>query len=223
MHAEMQKSQGSIMSILRIGMVTTGLAWLSLAAPTYARSEADVSGATVEAVWRVQSLDFAYRGYSTAYSCSSLRERVRAILQTLGARDTMTVTTWACSDPSYSARVQITLASPVEATPENVEALTTYDSKTELIARVRKEQLDTAADIERFPAVWKTISLAREPGLDLSPGDCELVQQLRRDVLPRLSIRVLRDNLHCSNAFGNVGKPRLSVAALVAVNADRAR
>jgi len=209
------------MSILRISIVVAGLTFMSLSA-AHARSDEMVDADTVEAVWRVQSLDFAYRGYTTAYSCSSLRERLRTILRTVGARHTLTIRTWDCADPSFSARVQITLASPVEATPQNVRALTTYDSKTELIARVRNERLDTADDIERFPAVWKTISFAREKGLNLAPGDCELVEQLQRDVFPRLSIRVVRDNLHCSSGFGNVGRPQLSVAALVAVDdADR--
>jgi len=203
-------------------IAVAGLALLSLSTTTYATGDEVVSADPVEAVWRVQSLDFAYRGYTTAYSCSSLRQRVGNILKTLGARDTLTIRTWDCADPSYSARLQITVSTPVEATPENVRALTTYDGKAELLARVRHEELDTPEDIERFPAVWKTISFAREKALDLDPADCELVQQLRRDVFPRLSIRIVRDNLHCSD-FGNVGKPRLSVAALVAVNDTKQR
>jgi hypothetical protein len=207
------------MGAFRSGVVfVIAFAFVALSPSTYARTDdaAPASG-IVAAVWKVQSLDFAYRGYSTAYSCGALQDRLRAILQTVGARDTLTIQMWNCSDLSYSARVQITIASPVEATPENVQALTTYDSKDALVARVRNERLDTAGDIERFPAVWKTISLARDKQLDLEPGDCELVQQLRRDVFPRLSVRIVRDNLHCSNAFGTIGKPRLSVTALVAV------
>jgi hypothetical protein len=205
------------MNLLRNALLAT-VCTLLCSLPSHARTEEVLNTADiVDAVWKVQSLDFAYRGFSTAYSCSGLRDRVRAILQTVGARDTLVVRTWNCADPSYSARVQITLASPVEATAENIKALTTHDSKAQLIARVRNEQLDTAADLERFPAVWKTISLNRDRELDLAPGDCELVQQLRRDVLPRMAVRIVRDNLHCSSGFGTIGRPRLSVSALVAV------
>jgi hypothetical protein len=171
----------------------------------------------VEAVWKVQSLSFAYSGYATVYSCDALFRKVSDILHTLGARDTLRIRSLGCTDMVTHGRMEITLESPVEATPENIEALTTYDSKQELVARVRNEQLASAEDVQRFPATWKTISMTREPGLKLGPSDCELVEQLRRDVLPHMSIRVDYDRLRCSSVFGNIGQPQLRVAALVAI------
>jgi hypothetical protein len=170
----------------------------------------------VEAVWRVQSLRFAYSGYSTVYSCDSLRDKVRDILQVLGARETTRIRSWGCTDMVTHGFMEITLESPVEATPENVRALTNYDSTQQLVARVRNERLDPPEELPRFPAAWKTVSMKQKP-LKLGPSDCELVEQLRRDVFPRMSIRVERDRLHCSVAFGNLGQPQLRVAALVAL------
>lgn len=194
------------------------VALLSTSAATTARSSADAAGPAqiVDAVWKQQSLDFAYNGSATYYTCSSLRDRLKAILKSVGARDTLTIRFVGCSDMSFSTRVQITFEAPVEATPENVRALTSYDSKDVLVARVRNERLDSATDIERFPATWKTISFSRDRELDLAPADCELVQQLQRQVFPHLAIRVVRENLRCSVAFPNLGQPQLSVAALVA-------
>jgi len=171
----------------------------------------------VEAVWKVQSLSFAYSGYATVYSCDALFRKVSDILQTLGARDTLRIRSFGCTDMLTHGRMEITLESPVEATPENIEALTTYDSKQQLVARVRNEQLASAEDVQRFPATWKTISMSREPNLRLGPSDCELVEQLRRDVLPHMSIRFDYDRLRCSTVFGNIGQPQLRVAALVAL------
>ena len=171
----------------------------------------------VEAVWKVQSLSFAYSGYATVYSCDALLDKVRGILQSLGARDTLRIRSWGCTDMVNHGRMEITLESPVEATPENIQALTTYDSTQQLVARVRNEHLQVAEDVQRFPATWKTVSMSREKKLKLGPSDCELVEQLRRDVLPRMSIRVEHDRLRCSVAFGNIGQPQLRVAALVAV------
>jgi len=170
----------------------------------------------VDAVWKVQSLSFAYSGYATVYSCDALRDKVRDILQVLGARQTLRIRSWGCTDMLTHGRMEITLESPVEATPENVQALTTYDSTQQLVARVRNERLDRAEELPRFPATWKTVSMREKP-LKLGPSDCELVEQLRRDVLPRMSIRVQSDRLRCSVAFGNIGQPQLRVAALVAV------
>jgi len=171
----------------------------------------------VEAVWKVQSLSFAYSGYATVYTCDALLDKVRDILRTLGARDTLRIRSLGCSDLVTHGRMEITLESPVEATPENIEALTTYDSKEQLVARVRNEHLASAEDVHRFPATWKTISMTRDRSLKLGPSDCELVEQLRRDVLPHMSIRVDYDRLRCSAVFGNIGQPQLRVAALVAV------
>jgi hypothetical protein len=171
----------------------------------------------VEAVWKVQSLSFAYSGYATVYSCDALLDKVRGILQSLGARDTLRIRSLGCADMVTHGRMEITLESPVEATPKNIQALTTYDSKQELVARVRNERLATAEDVQHFPAIWKTISMTRDRSLKLGPSDCELVEQLRRDVLPHMSIRVEHDRLRCSPVFGNIGQPQLRVAALVAL------
>jgi len=171
----------------------------------------------VEAVWKVQSLSFAYSGYATVYSCDALLAKVRGILQGLGARDTLRIRSMGCTDMVTHGRMEITLESPVVATPENIEALTTYDSKQELVARIRNEHLASAEDVQHFPAEWKTISMTRDRSLKLGPSDCELVEQLRRDVLPHMSIRVEYDRLRCSPVFGNIGQPQLRVAALVAL------
>jgi hypothetical protein len=171
----------------------------------------------VEAVWKVQSLNFAYSGYATVYSCDALFRKVSDILQSLGARDSLRIRSFGCTDMVTHGRMEITLESPVEATPENIEALTTYDSKQELVARVRNEHLASAEDVQRFPATWKTVSMTRDRALKLGPSDCELVEQLRRDVLPHMSIRVESDRLRCSTVFGNIGQPQLRVAALVAL------
>jgi hypothetical protein len=171
----------------------------------------------VEAVWKVQSLSFAYSGYATVYSCDALLAKVRDILQSLGARDTLRIRSLGCTDMVTHGRMEITLESPVEATPENIEAITTYDARQELIARVRNEQLAVAEDVQRFAATWKTISMTRDRSLKLGPSDCELVEQLRRDVLPHMSIRVEYERLRCSPVFGNIGQPQLRVAALVAL------
>lgn len=172
----------------------------------------------VTTVWRQQSLDFAYQGSTTAYSCSTLQQRLEAILRSVGARDGISIVMHRCMDQA-DAYMQITMESPVEATDDNIAAVTQHTSTDALVAKLRNESLPTPENIERFSAEWKTVSLSRDRALKLDSGDCELVKQLRRDVFPRMSIRIVRDNLRCSAAFGNVGQPKLSVAALVAAPA----
>jgi hypothetical protein len=204
------------MSTMKGGGRLIKIAWtaaLLLAGSVAHAQSADAP--VVEAVWKPQRINFVYRGYSTLYSCGGLQDKLEKILTTVGARgDSVELRAYSCDDQLATARFEIVLASPVEATRENVQELTNYDARDELAARVRGERLATAEDLQRFPAVWKTISFARSREMKLEPGDCELVLQLRRQILQRMSVQIVSDRVQCSD-FGNIGRPRLTVSALV--------
>jgi hypothetical protein len=191
------------------------LAALALLGTAHAAPEASVPGATTEAVWKTQHITFVYRGYSTIYTCSGLHRTLERILVNVGAHDGIRLQSYHCDDHSGAARFELAIESPVEATPENVRELTTYDSREALIATVRGERLASAEDLPRFPAVWKTVSFARDRNMRLSPGDCELVQELRRQILPRMSVHIVTDRVRCSPGFGQIQPPQLTVSALV--------
>ena len=209
------------MGKMRGGSWLIAIAWAAvvLLAWSVVHAEPQPEAAVVEAVWKPQRINFVYRGYSTLYSCSGLQSKLEKILTTVGARGGIELRAYSCDDELSTARFQIVLASPVEATQQNVEALTTYDAHDELVARVRGEQLASAEDLPRFPAVWKTISFARSREMRLEPGDCELVEQLRRHILPRMSVHIVSDRVQCSS-FGNLARPQLTVSALVPVAAS---
>lgn len=187
---------------------------MSLLAAAVTSAQSLQADTPIEAVWKVQRMNFAYRGYSTLYTCQSLQTKLEKILLVLGARGEIELHAYSCDDESGVASFQITLESPVEATPENVQQLTSHDANAVLLARMRGQRLATAEDLQRFPAVWKTISFVRDRRMKLTPADCELVQQLSRHILPRMSVQIVRDKVHCS-PFGNIGRPQLTVSALV--------
>lgn len=190
--------------------MTWALAWLT--GSEVAAAESPV----VPAVWHSQQIEFEFGGGSTLYSCGGLRDVVRRILLRFGAREDLTVTVFDCEIAYLPARVRITLTSAMPADdPELLQQLTTYDARRRLTARVRGEKLPSASDLERIPAVWQRISLASDRKLQLLPGDCDLVRQIRRVVFPRLGVQIVRDQLNCSSAFGTIGRPRLTVDALI--------
>ena len=195
--------------------VGVAIGYITIAAPGAAVADAPEQCERVEAVWKAQQVNFEYRGYSTAYSCRSLEDKLELILRTVGAREDVQLRSYACDEGIGIARFQISLQSPVVASEENVRELTTHDPKGELVARVNGEKLPSAADLPRFMAVWKTVSFARDRRMRLERGDCELVQQLRRQILPRMSVHIVKDNVRCSSSMGNIGPPRLTVSALV--------
>lgn len=182
-----------------------------------AKADATNVEAPIAAVWHSRVVRFEYRAGGTLYMCRSLQRKVERVLLELGAR--ARVTRFYCGDLSHIVTAEMVLRVPIEATEENLRRLATFDSKDVLIARLRGQRLLAAADMPLFPAAWKTVSLS---GLQFQRGDCELLQQLRQQVLPKLSVRIIDDNLQqCSTAFARSGAPRLVVQALVAEHADR--
>lgn len=176
---------------------------------------APADGESVEAIWKAQQVNFEYRGYSTMYSCQTLENKLALILRNVGARENLQLRSYGCNEQIGVARFQVLLQSPVIASEENIRARTTHNAKDELIARVSGEKLATPEDLQRFTAVWKTVSFARDRNMRLERGDCELVEQLRQQILPRMSVHVVKDNVFCSPGIGTTGPPRLTVSALV--------
>lgn len=160
----------------------------------------------VEAVWKAQRLEFYYRSLDTLYSCAGLEEKTRIILSQLGARGRIALRRVRCRDFSRLVRIEVFMESPVVATPENIRDITRYDSEDLLIARVRGVSLPSPEDLERFPAEWKTVTFR---------GDCALVQQLRQQVLPKMSVQIINDT---KRSVCSQGSPRLAVLALVPTN-----
>jgi hypothetical protein len=175
----------------------------------HAADGSDIIGTRVEATWRVQSLVF-HHSSSVAYSCAALREKITAILETVGAHRGTVVAMDCRGGLLRSAQAHITLASPVVATSANARVPAGLIARAELIAKIRGAPAPTAAAIERFPATWRRVSLRRDRSS--LTGDCELVRAMMNQVLPQLSTHVQRKPL----CIGGVtrGMP-LEVVALV--------
>jgi hypothetical protein len=75
---------------------------------------------------------------------------------------------------------------------------------------------------EQFPAAWQRVDLSEDRRLDLKPGDCELMDGLRREVLPKLGMKIDEDRVVCTPKAVSIDTPKLVVSALVPVkSADK--
>jgi hypothetical protein len=138
---------------------------------------------TIEAVWHSQQLQFSYYGTTKFYSCPELVRLVGSILRSVGARHDMMLVFRKCYDFATMQSLTIIVASPIEATPENLRLVTQTSATQQLVARVRADALSPVADLDRFPASWKTIRLPST--------DCKLLTDIREQVLPKLHVRPL--------------------------------
>jgi hypothetical protein len=169
----------------------------------------------MQAVWKPVEIRYSYVGFTTAYNCDAFEQKVKNILRTLGAAPQTKVQASGCIDvnrPSRNFFVTITTATPV---PQSEAQEPQNKSEQELIARLNGGKGKNGLSTEPFAAARKTIDLARERKLDLEPGDCELMEGLRDNVLPKLSVEVVAERIHCKPRQLDITTPELRVSALV--------
>jgi hypothetical protein len=131
------------------------------------------------AVWTPKEVQFTYMGFTTHYTCDGLRDTVREMLLQLGARkDDLKVYETPCSgdpnrpNPFPGVKIKMSVLTPVSAG-------------------------STPSDAQPVQAQWKTVKLPyRENGLNAA-GQCELLEQFNRTVMPLFTTRNIDLNASC--------------------------
>lgn len=176
---------------------------------------------TVNAVWVEHELSFTFMGVTSHYSCDGLRDKVRRILQDLGARPGFKVTSRGCihlTGPDRMPGVRIVAALPREATPEVVGQLASDASRKQLAARATGGPAAEAT--AQFAARARRVDFRSGPTGYVQDGDCELMEQLRDDLFPRLGVRVVEHDIDCVPHQINPGAVRMTVEVLEPVPAQ---
>jgi hypothetical protein len=198
----------------------------ALSALTAQSAAADEAAPTVKAVWRVQEFAFPYFGLTTIYACDTLREKIRIYMLDIGAREDVFVSRSGCVEtnrPEKYPNVRITVAFAVEATDENRQAIAKDPKQQELQAKLaKKSKAQAAASDQPFDAAWRKAVLNSKVSASTgASGDCELIDQLRRDVLPKLGVKTIKNEINCTPYQGSVSNQKLEVEALAPVAAGK--
>jgi hypothetical protein len=172
--------------------------------------------ATINAVWNVHQLEFAYDSPNISYECESLQKRIKQILETVGAYSNMVVETTHCRRKEQVRRtdIRLTVAMPAEATDENVRKAAEFDVREEIVARLSSTPLPTS-DVKVFPASWRTVTLSNSGPAKIVAGDCDLVRALRDQVFPRINVRVSGSGMNCGAGSDTRIQPKMRVQALI--------
>lgn len=205
--------------------VATGAA---LVASLAARAAAP---APVEAVWQQHEMDFTYMGFTSLYSCDGLEDKLKRLLKAAGARDDVKVSARGCEyGHSYVARMPraklvfhtlvpadaIPPAPPAAAAPAALPA-------TQLgrdAPRLRKEPPPP----EPAVGAWREVEFRSNTPRWLDAGDCELVDQFRREVLPKFTTRDIVGGARCTPHQRSVLDIRLTFGVLAPLpSADAGR
>lgn len=213
MKCSMQRSKSLASQLFRRPGVVLGMVlgtFLSVAAPRVATSD------TPRAVWRLQEIPFVYQGYSTRYSCDSLRLKVKQVLGAVAVHESTIVPT-SCNmigSSSQIASMQISVMSAAPLTPATEAEIAARSSRQELLDRlgVRRELND------EFPAQWREVDVGRQ--LNMDAGDCEFLRQLGDQVLSHLAVRIVDIEKSCPSTPRRFKQPKLKVEALVPLTID---
>jgi hypothetical protein len=185
-----------------------------LSQAAYAGAPAD-SASPVQSVWKPVEIKYSYVGFTTAYNCDAFEQKVKSILTTLGATPLTKVKANGCIDvnrPSRNVFVTVTTATPIPAS----EAKEPPNKATKELAERLTGKVDPLKT-DPFPAQWKTVDLSRDRRLNLEPGDCELMEGLSKEVLPKLGVKIVTDRVACTPNNLGISTPQLTVNALIAL------
>ena len=161
--------------------------------PQSGAAAAGQSVAILPAAWTPKELQFTYQTrFTTKYSCDGLRDRMRKLLINLGAREDIRVYSFGCVQP---------------AGPDVFPGV-----------RVKMSVLEPAHEWaigQTVPARWKHVDLLADRDAVSASADCELIQQIKQQVLPLFATRNLDYSARCEKNHLVVGGTRLTADVLV--------
>src|SRR3984885_13939513 len=165
---------------MRAFWVTAGVGLL-MALPLWAADP--VVGSPFPAVWKEQRLEFSYTGRTARYSCQGLRDKMRSLLLELGARRDLQVALLGCDESAplgrgyVGPRLSLIFSSP--ALP---------DASTKPLH---------PGDLSVVDARYEPFTLTSDAFKNYGVGDCELVEEFAREILPRLNAKVEKQAITC--------------------------
>jgi hypothetical protein len=172
---------------------------------------------TVRSVWLEHEIDFTYIGFTSYYSCDGLRDKLRWILDEIGARPDYRISMRGCirqSGPEAMPGARIVASLPAEATPAVLEQLAHEAPRLELIARATGNAAAVQEATAQFPARPRRVTFRSSRTGRLQDGDCELMQQLRDDLLVPMGVKIVESDLRCVPRSVSMGSVRMTVETL---------
>jgi hypothetical protein len=158
---------------------------LAACMPLAAIAAADES--PLPGLWQRHEYVLSHTGFTSSYTCDGIAQKVRLLLLAAGARDDLKVVgrcSSAIGGPSRIATARATF-STLSPAPGSVAPAQPAEGKPE-------------AAPEPGIGVWKTVELRERTPSWLGAGDCELVEQFDRELLPFFATRDHQAHMTCT-------------------------
>lgn len=123
--------------------------------------------------WTDHDVRFTYMGFTSQYTCEGMRDKVRMLLRELGARPDLSVESVGCAE---------------SLEPRRLDRMPSV--------RLRFATLQPAPAPGQASGVWKSVQLGG-PGM-FGASDCELLEELARQVVPLFAVRNMENAPTCT-------------------------
>ncbi len=186
-----------------------------------ARLATDASATT--AVWKEQTLTFHYFGRTSRYTCDGLEDKLRALMLDVGVWKEPQLTTSGCAYGRLElavlpiVRVKFYSLVPATAAAGSVPVLTSPRAQAE-VNRSRNQHTPPNTD-STVVAQYRPFNFERDSFRNLEEGDCELIEEFSRQLLPKLSTRQLDVRTRCVPYQISLGSYRVRGEVLKPLNA----
>jgi hypothetical protein len=129
------------------------------------------------ATWTLHEVDLQYMGFTTRYTCSGLKDKVKLLLKHMGVRDDIRIRESGCefgyAKVANLPRLKISFYAPAIPKPGDKDPG------------------------EPVPGVWKPLVIKKNSPRGLDMGDCELVETFRDRVMPKFLTRGMQGDVNC--------------------------
>lgn len=170
-----------------------------------------------QGVWLKHEYQLTYMGFTSHYSCDGLADKLTLLLKAAGARPDARVDGFGCDravGPSRisSARLTFHTLAPESAVPRPKPAPPTAPAR-QLGKDAPKLKVGDAPP-EPGVGAWKSVEITAGRPYYVDPGDCELVDQFSREVLPKFTTRNVESRISCVPHELSVGQIYLKFEVL---------
>jgi hypothetical protein len=151
---------------------------------------------TVAGHWEKRQHALDYVGVTSVYSCDGLRDEIKMLLRAAGAR--------------ADIDVHVTCSNPFEGPSRITDANVTF-----------YVLVPGAAGEAPAAGAWRRVDFRPGEPAWLTEGDCELVAQFARDLLPLLTTRGVENHVNCVAHENVVGSLKLRFETLATLPKPR--
>ena len=150
-------------------LICSAISTAAVAAPS------DAAGTSSRGVWQKHEYLFEFFGFTSTYSCDGLAGKLEVLLKVSGARKDAKARAGACASgfgrPDKFSRARLIFYTLVPDDGSGAESA--------------------------VAAAWQPVVLGEYRPRELGSGDCELVEQFQRGVLPMFTTRNVENHTTC--------------------------